>query len=94
MSNAANRAQRTPTVAALKSAIISVLGFEDLKPEDIEDDAELFGAGMCLDSIDAAVISVLVDREYGVNLERFKESRAVYFKSISALHQFVVHHIS
>ena len=37
----------------LKKQIIEELNLEDIKPEDIEDDAPLFGDGLGLDSIDA-----------------------------------------
>ena len=40
-------------VLELKNRIIDVLNLEDVHPEDIDNDAPLFGEGLGLDSIDA-----------------------------------------
>ena len=37
----------------LKNAIIEALNLEEVKPEEIDNDAPLFGDGLGLDSIDA-----------------------------------------
>ena len=38
-------------IIELKKQIIEVLNLEDVQPEDIENDAPLFGEGLGLDSI-------------------------------------------
>ena len=40
-------------IEELKKEIIEVLNLEDMKPEDIDENAPLFGEGLGLDSIDA-----------------------------------------
>mgnify|MGYP003294994305 CR=1 FL=1 len=40
-------------ILKLKQEIIEVLNLEDINPEDIDNDAPLFGEGLGLDSIDA-----------------------------------------
>ena len=40
------------STAELKAKIIESLNLQDIKPEQIDDEAPLFGAGLGLDSID------------------------------------------
>lgn len=52
----------------LKKQIIEELNLEDIKPEDIDDDAPLFGDGLGLDSIDALELVVLMEKYHGVKI--------------------------
>ena len=52
----------------LKRQIIEELNLQDTKPEDIEDDAQLFGDGLGLDSIDALELVVLLEKYHGVKI--------------------------
>ena len=52
----------------LKKQIIEELNLQEMKPEDIEDDAPLFGDGLGLDSIDALELVVLMEKYYGVKI--------------------------
>ncbi len=52
----------------LKKQIIEQLNLQEMKPEDIEDDAPLFGDGLGLDSIDALELVVLMEKYYGVKI--------------------------
>ncbi len=52
----------------LKKQIIEELNLQDIKPEDIEDDAPLFGDGLGLDSIDALELVVLMEKYYDVKI--------------------------
>jgi len=52
----------------LKKHIIEELNLQDIKPEDIIDDAPLFGDGLGLDSIDALELVVLMEKYYGVKI--------------------------
>ena len=49
-------------ILKLKQEIIEVLNLEDVKPEDIDNDAPLFGEGLGLDSIDALELIVLMEK--------------------------------
>lgn len=68
----------------LKQALIEGLNLEDVRPEDIDDDAPLFGEGLGLDSLDAVEIVVLVQRAYGVEIKDMEEGREA-FQSINGL---------
>ena len=52
----------------LKKQIIEELNLEDIKPEDILDDAPLFGDGLGLDSIDALELVVLLEKYYRIKI--------------------------
>ena len=72
----------------LKALIVSALGLEDIKPEDIETDAPLFVDGLGLDSIDALEIIIILDKKYGIKLANPAESKAIFY-SIDTLADFV-----
>lgn len=61
----------------LKQQIIEALNLQDMKPEDIDDNAPLFGEGLGLDSIDSLELMVLLERNYGIKIEDAREGRAV-----------------
>lgn len=61
----------------LKKQIVEFLNLMQVKPEDIKDDEPLFGDGLGLDSIDSIELIVLLNREYGINIQDPKEGRKV-----------------
>ncbi len=75
-------------VLELKRLIIESLKLEDLAPEDIEDDSQLFGDGLGLDSIDALELVVALEKKYGVVIPDSEVGEQV-FRSINTLAQFV-----
>ena len=75
----------------LKKEIIEVLNLEDIKPEDIDTDAPLFGDGLGLDSIDALELIVLLEKNYGIKIEDPKEGRKI-FTSIRTMADYILEH--
>jgi acyl carrier protein len=73
----------------LKKQIISELNLEDLKPEDIDDDAPLFVEGLGLDSIDALELVVLLEKFHGVKITDEETGRKV-LASVNAMAEFVL----
>ncbi|MET0320971.1 MAG: phosphopantetheine-binding protein [Duganella sp.] len=59
---------RTMLELEVKQLIIDVLQLEDMRAEDIDSAAPLFGDGLGLDSIDALELSVALQQRYGVVL--------------------------
>ncbi|HJQ38635.1 MAG TPA: phosphopantetheine-binding protein [Thermoanaerobaculia bacterium] len=72
----------------LKELLIERLKFEDMTPEDIEDDAPLFAGGLGLDSIDALEIVVMLESEFGIKVKNESAARD-YFVSVSTLAAYV-----
>jgi len=72
----------------LKKLIITTLKLEEVNPEDIEDDGQLFGNGLGLDSIDALELVVALEKKYGVEIPDSEVGERV-FRSVNTLAQFV-----
>ena len=75
----------------LKNAIIEALNLEDVKPEEIDNDAPLFGEGLGLDSIDALELIVLMEKKYGIKLKDASEGRQI-FQSIHVMADYIAQH--
>lgn len=78
-------------IEKLKREIIEVLNLEDVKPEDIDTDAPLFGDGLGLDSIDALELIVLLEKNYGIKIEDPKEGRMI-FTSVRTMADYILEH--
>lgn len=61
----------------LKQQIIESLNLQGMKPEDIDNNAPLFGEGLGLDSIDSLELMVLLERNYGIKIEDAREGRNI-----------------
>lgn len=75
-------------ILELKEQLIDVLNLEEMTPDEIEDDAPLFGDGLGLDSIDALEIIVLLEKKYGIKLANPAEGKAI-FMSVATIADFV-----
>ena len=75
-------------ILKLKEEIIEVLNLEDVKPEDIDENAPLFGEGLGLDSIDALELIVLMEKAYGIKLKDPNQGKDV-FKSIKVMAEYI-----
>lgn len=68
------------------------LSLEDLRPQDIGDDAELFGDnGVGLDSLDGVEVVVILHRTFGLDVKAMQKGRDV-FRSINTLAPYVLAH--
>lgn len=68
---------REELVLEFKKHLIQYLNLLDLTPEDIQNDAVLFGGDLGLDSIDSVELIVLLDREYGIKIKNPTEGRQI-----------------
>ena len=75
-------------ITELKKHIIEVLNLEDLQPEDIDNDAPLFGEGLGLDSIDALELIVMMEKVYGIRVKDPSAGKEI-FKSVNTMAAFI-----
>lgn len=73
----------------IKELIVSSLELEDVSPEDIQDDAPLFGTGLGLDSIDALELGVALKKKFDVKLSAENEDSKKHFASVNSLAEFI-----
>lgn len=76
-------------VLKLKKEIIEVLNLEDVRPDDIDAAAPLFGEeGLGLDSIDALELIVLMEKNYGIKLQDPNQGKEI-FKSVNVMADYI-----
>ncbi len=73
----------------IKQLIVEALDLEDIAPEDIDDEAPLFGEGLGLDSIDALELGVALRKKYRIKLEANDSRTREHFRSVSSLASLV-----
>jgi acyl carrier protein len=77
----------------IKRLIIDALDLEDMAPEDIDDDAPLFGdEGLGLDSIDALELGIALRKKYQFQLEANDAGNREHFRSVNSLARLVQSH--
>ncbi len=78
-------------IPELKQLIIDSLDLEDVKPDDIDAAAPLFGGGgLGLDSIDALELGVAVQKRYQVKLDANSADTRQHFQSVESLAKFII----
>ncbi len=75
-------------IADLKAQIIEQLNLQEVKPEDIGDDAPLFKEGLGLDSIDALELIVLLQQHYGIRVANPEDGPRI-FQSVRTIAEFI-----
>ncbi len=73
----------------IKTLIIDTLNLDGMKPEDIDEQAPLFGEGLGLDSIDALELGLAIKKEFGVVLKADVDASRRHFYSVSTLAEFI-----
>ena len=75
-------------IKTLKLQIIEALNLEGMTPDQIDDNAPLFGDGLGLDSIDVLELIVLIEKNYGIRLTSPAEGKAV-FQSVAVMADYI-----
>lgn len=74
----------------LKKEIIEQLNFENLSPEDINEESPLFGPdGLGLDSIDALELILILEKNYGLKLSPEEDGKSVLY-SVKSMAEFII----
>jgi len=75
-------------IEELKVKLIEQLNLEEIEPDEIDEKESLFGDGLGLDSIDALEIIVLLEKEYGLKIEKPEDGKSIMF-SVETLAKFI-----
>lgn len=78
----------SPLAAQVKEVIIRELNLQDTRPDDIDDDIQLFGDGLGLDSLDALQLAMALEEHFGIKIPEGDESRPI-FRSVSTIVAFI-----
>ena len=79
---------RAPEELELARLIVTALNLE-VRAEDIDPAAPLYGEGLGLDSIDILEVSLAVSKAYGVKLRADDENNRTIFSSLRNLSQHI-----
>lgn len=69
----------------IKQLIIDALNLEDMCPGDIDNDSQLFGEGLGLDSIDALELGMALKKKYDIELDAGDSRTREHFRSVATL---------
>jgi acyl carrier protein len=72
----------------IKALIIRELNLEGRTPDELDDQAPLFGEGLGLDSLDALQLAMAIEEKYQLKLPEGDEVRPI-FASVTAIADFV-----
>ncbi len=72
----------------LKVQLIKQLNLEEIELDEIDEKEPLFGDGLGLDSIDALEIIVLLEKEYGIKLNKEDNGKSIMY-SIETLARYI-----
>lgn len=79
------------SLSELAKAVVEALNL-GIQPEEIDPDAPLYGDGLGLDSIDMLEISLVIARDYGVQLRSNNPDIQQIFSSLRKLNQYIQAH--
>jgi len=65
-------------IEELKIKLIDILNLQDVQPEDMDPDAQLVGGEYGIDSIDVLEMVVMVEKDYGVEINNQQVGEKVF----------------
>ena len=83
---------QTPAERELAELVVGSLNLENIKAEDVDPDAVLFGGDLGLDSIDALELALAVSKRYGFSLRSDNADNKRIFSSLRALAEHIQQH--
>jgi acyl carrier protein len=88
MSTTATAASAQTLIPELAALIVEALNLE-VQPNEVDPDAPLYGDGLGLDSIDMLEISLVISKQYGLELRSDIEDKEQVFGSLRALSAYI-----
>ena len=65
-------------LSELKSKIVELLNFADIHPDDIDEEDQLVGGKLGIDSIDLLEMVMMVERDYGITIDNKELGEKVF----------------
>jgi acyl carrier protein len=75
-------------IEELKVKLISILNLTDVKPEDFDENAQLVGGELGIDSIDVLEMVVMVEKDYGIAINNQEVGEKV-FSTLANLAEYI-----
>lgn len=75
-------------IAELKVKIIDILNLQELSAEEFDENSQLVGGSLGIDSIDVLEMVVMVEKDYGVVINSQEVGEKV-FSSLAALADYI-----
>ncbi len=75
-------------IEELKVKLIDILNLTDIKPEDFDDQSQLVGGELGIDSIDVLEMVVMVEKDYGIIINNQEVGEKV-FSSLAKLADYI-----
>ena len=72
----------------LKTKLIALLNLNDVTPEDFDENAQLVGGELGIDSIDVLEMVVMIEKDYGVIINNQEIGKEV-FASLASLARYI-----
>ena len=72
----------------LKTKLIALLNLSDVTPEDFDENAQLVGGELGIDSIDVLEMVVMIEKDYGVIINNQEIGKEV-FASLASLARYI-----
>lgn len=75
-------------IEELKVKLIHILNLQDVRPEDFDENAQLVGGELGIDSIDVLEMVVMVEKDYGIIINSQEVGEKV-FSSLAQLADYI-----
>jgi acyl carrier protein len=85
-------ADQTALQLEMAELLVESLNLEDISAAEIDPDAELFGDGLGLDSIDALELALAISQKYGVQMQAEDDNVRSAFATLASLTAFTAEH--
>ena len=66
-------------IEELKVKLIEILNLQDVKPEDFDENGQLVGGELGIDSIDVLEMVVMVEKDYGIIINNQEMGEKIFY---------------